>query len=121
MATGPILDTPAARLQTTDATVTTAITFGTTTDRGYHVWVQATGFERAGAQGAGYLRSAAFKNVSGGLTQVGTTTLIATHEDDADWDVTITLSGTNILIRVQGDAAQTVEWGVSTRILEIDE
>ena len=124
MATGPILDTPAARLQTTDATITTAITFGTTSGRGYSVWAQAAGFNQDGygdGYGAGYIRSAAFKNIAGTLTQAGSTLGVATHEDDIGWEVSITLSGTNILIRVQGDTGKTVEWGVSARILEIDE
>jgi len=121
MAVGPILDNPATRLQTTSATITTAITIPTATNRGYQVWVQAIGFEKAGALGGGYIRCGTFTNDAGTVNQVGTTTDIATHEDDVDWEVSISISGTNILVRVQGDASQTVEWGVSARVLEIDE
>ena len=45
---------------------------------------------------ATYELLATFKNLSGTLTQVGTTTVVAEHEDDTDWNAAFTITS-NIL------------------------
>lgn len=99
--------------QTTDATETTVVTVPTATDKLYRFVVRWLGVESA--TGDMLMRDATFvyKNVGGTLSQVGTdndildykaagaTAWAAAHEDDG---------GTNVLFRVTGEAAHTIDW-----------
>jgi len=54
-----------------------------------------------------------YKNVGGTLTQLGSTQTIGTDFEDAALsaaDVTVTTSGTNILVQATGIAATTISW-----------
>jgi hypothetical protein len=65
----------------------------------------------AGANGdsAGYIGFATFKNIGGVVTQVGTFTLNA-KEDQVGWNVTLAISGTNILVQVTGAVNNNISW-----------
>jgi len=62
---------------------------------------------------AGYMITGLFKNVSGTITQVGTTTTLMMEEVDASWDVNFTISGTNVLVEGTGGAFN-VDWHSTT-------
>ena len=109
-------------VQTTDATVTTIITIATASDHSYLVTVDAIGATTSGATTGAYVRRAAYENDSGTLGGVGVgVTNVDTLEDAgaAAWDVTITTSGTNILIQVTGAAATTINWQATVQISDI--
>lgn len=100
----------ATPLETTDATVTTLITYTTQTDTVSMVTARVVGVTDLGGQGAGYIINGTFRNVSGTVTQVGSTTVVSSHEDDTAWNCTMSISGANVLVRVTGAIATTIEW-----------
>ena len=102
----------AKRIQTTDATETALFTFDASTLTDYIIHVSATvmAFVSGGGNGAGYESSATFKNDSGTVSIIGSTTDHHNAEDTAGWDVQIESSGTNILVNVTGQAATTINW-----------
>lgn len=67
---------------------------------------------RSGSNGAGYGILGTFKNISGSLIQVGTTTALHTAEDAGltACSVAFSVSGANLLVQVTGIAATTIEW-----------
>jgi len=105
---------------TTDATVTEATTFQTESNKAYLVWLRVIATETADHdEVAGYIRAGTFKNDGGTLTQIGSTTSVATHEDTGAWDVTLDATGTKIRVRVTGAAATLINWRVDLDILEV--
>ena len=101
---------------TTDATVTTIETIATTIATVVHVNATVSTIEDDGSQAGTYVRMGAFKNDGGVLTQIGATNNIFTATDLATGGVTLTTSGTNILVRVQGELATNLQWSSETTI-----
>ena len=99
-------------VQTTDATVTLIHTVATTTDN--VTWIEATiqGRDNTANEAAFFKFSALFDNNSGTVSQKGSTTVLDSHEDDVSWDFDLNISGTDVQIRVTGDATNAVEWRV---------
>ena len=101
-------------VNTTDATVTTihTITLATDTTQTIRGMVRArrTG-GAAGATGdsAGYNFFATAKNISGTASLVSTSDVVS-KEDQTGWDVTITVTGATVLIRVTGAASNNITW-----------
>jgi len=94
---------------TTDATPTTIATISTATDKAYGLTVTIIGIKSDGSDIAHYIRYASYKNDGGTLTEVDETDE-HTVEDDANWDVSMEASGTDILVKVTGVAATTIQW-----------
>jgi hypothetical protein len=67
---------------------------------------------RTNAAGRGaYLRKAIVYREGGGAATIqGTVDSPLTRESAAAWDVTIAVSGSNVLVKVRGAAGQTVHW-----------
>ena len=112
------------RIETTNGTITAIDTIPTVTDTCIMVDAQVVARRTGGTAGtagdiAAYSRRAAFKNVGGVLTQVGTTTAVGTYESQAAWDCTIVTSGTNILVRGLGAANNNVTWHSTTAIYQV--
>lgn len=110
----PTTLTRQGRVTTTDATVTTINTIATTSDTVITIEVVVRARRTGGTAGAagdsaGYLGFATFKNIAGVVTAVGTFTLNA-KEDQTTWNVTVAISGTNILIQVTGAANNNITW-----------
>ncbi len=62
-------------------------------------------------EGAAYEMMATFRNDSGVVTQIGTTTYTVTHEDDGAWDAAFSLTvGSVVQIEVTGQAATNITW-----------
>ena len=97
-------------LQTVDTTLTTISNIPTQTDK--CTWVEATiqGRDSTSGDTNFYKLSGFFANAAGTVTQKGTTTTLDSHEDDATWNCIFAISGTSVIIRVVGDASNTVEW-----------
>lgn len=53
---------------------------------------------------------AAFKNVAGAATQIGTTEFIFNEKDQPAWDVVFSTSAGNVLIEVTGAVDNDVDW-----------
>lgn len=103
---------------TTDATVTTLHTFATTTDVQYTLRATVTAKRTGGASGtagdgASYIVAVRAKNVGGTVT-IGTPVSLLTDEDQVGWDVTFSVSGTNVLVRVTGAASNNISWSLNS-------
>lgn len=109
-----------ARVQTTNATETNLFEYETSglTDYVFHVEARVNAFVSGGGNGASYVRIATFKNDSGTLSQIGSTTSVHTAEDDAAWDCKIqTDGGTKIQNDIVGKASTTINWQAVVTIL----
>lgn len=103
---------------TTDGTITTGATFSTQRNHAYLVFAHVVA--SSGSTTAGYIRAATFENNAGTLTQVGTTTAVATHEDiGAPMDCDLDASGTDIRVRITGDPGRTIKWNIDLNIREV--
>lgn len=71
----------------------------------------------AGNESAGYVFNDLFRNNTNALTKVTEDKL--SMEDALPWDVSITVSGTNILINVIGEASKTINWKSSHKVLAV--
>lgn len=100
-------------VQTTDATATTGLSYATTSGDSY--FAEVTVIARASSTSAGYRLYGTYRNVGGTLTEIGETTVV-THEDVAGWNVTMSASGTNIVVTVTGAAGTTITWDVFLRM-----
>lgn len=94
---------------TTTATTTTISTLATASNTTY--FIEASLVARrtdAGTESAGYTVKAAFRNDAGVLTRVGLDRM--SLEDTNQWQVDLTVSGTDIILSVKGQAAKTINW-----------
>jgi hypothetical protein len=69
----------------------------------------------AAADSAGYIRRAVYKNVAGTVSLVGAIQDGYTAEDQAAWDATFAISGTNIQAQFTGAANNNVTWDSTFR------
>lgn len=116
----PVLDSfvTETTVQTTDDTVTTIATIPISDDT--VVWIEASIVgRRTNAAGRGkWTRGAlVYRESAGAATMEGSVWTPLTIESDAAWDVTITVSGNNALIRVTGVVGHNLNW-VSRHVLE---
>jgi len=97
---------------TTDATPTDVpnayIDTGTGTKHTIEVEITAT----SGNNMASYKYIGSFKNVSGTVSQVGSTTVVHSAEDVSGWDAGFNISGTRVYVQVTGAAATSITWKV---------
>lgn len=101
-----------ATVQTTDATITTLATFATTTDKGHSLLVHVTGTLSDRSAQVSWLALAAATNAAGTVT-VRDTSLLGPTTPATTWVVTLSASGTNVLVRVTGALATTIDWTCS--------
>jgi Domain of unknown function (DUF4082)/Collagen triple helix repeat (20 copies) len=73
----------------------------------------------AAEDGAGYQRTAAYKNVAGVATAVSATALVATIESNGAYDCVFTANGANAEIRVVGVANVTMDWRAFVKTYEV--
>lgn len=106
-------------IRTTDATVTTITTIATDTNATYTVGVNIAAIKNDGVAQASYVLYASFQNDGGVLSAVGSLTTAHSFEVNAGLDATITASGTNILIRVTGLGATTIDWIADYTVVDV--
>lgn len=71
-------------------------------------------------ESGGYSRAATFRTSAAGvITQVGTTTSVATHEDDSTWDVAFAVSGSNVNLVVTGNPGKIINWRADIETLAV--
>lgn len=105
---------------TTGATPTEAASFPTRSDHAYGVTAKITATETADFdEQAFYVRYALFKNDGGTLALVGSIATTATIESTAGWDVTLSASGSNIIVTVTGAATTAITWLVQLQVIEV--
>ena len=103
------------------ATTTNVATFATTANRVYQCVGHLTVSNDTDDQGAAYMVRAAFKNVAGTVTQIGSTQTIAADLEDAGQtglSAVLDFSGTDLRLRLVTDAADTVNVNGKLEILE---
>lgn len=66
---------------------------------------------------AGYIKTGVFKNVAGTVTLVGSVVNVMTSEDQAAWDVTLTVNGQNVEVRVTGASGNNITWTAYTNVI----
>lgn len=117
MAAKRITELVDAVVTTSDATVTTLLSYTTTSGECGACVVLVIGRDGAGNRAA-FERFVGYQNVSGTLT-VGTTVSLATDQAAALVTTAITLdaSGTSFRVRVTGVVATTIDWFCEVRIL----
>lgn len=108
------------RIATTDATVTTIQTIAIPASTAVGIEVIITARRTGGSAGAAgdsayYQRYACYRNEAGTVAIVGAAATPVTMESQAGWDVTFSISTTNVLVRVTGAANNTVTWHAHIR------
>lgn len=112
-------------VNTTDATQTTLATIPITASRTYVIETCVVARRTGGSSGtaddgASYVRRATYTTKSGTVTLMGSVQTIGTDaEDQAGWDVTMTISGTNVLLRVTAAGNNNVTWMGSTTVQSV--
>lgn len=113
-----------ATVATTDATATTAATVAVPTNSSMLLEVRVVGRRTGGSSGAAgdaahYIRTARLKNVAGTVT-LHNLQSDYTSEDQTGWNGTITVTGTNALVRVTGAANNNITWEVTVLKMIVD-
>lgn len=105
-----------ARVETTDATVTTLATITLEDNSTYQIVADVVARRTGGASGtagdgASYRRIGTFTRVSaGGATLVGSLSTPHTAENQSGWDCTLSVSGNDVLVRTTGASGNNVSW-----------
>lgn len=82
----------------------------------YQMQIRIAGLLSTGAAGAGYELAATFRVSGGTVTQVGTTTTVASNTDAAT-AFSLVISTTHVLVKVNGIAAQIWNWRCSVSMV----
>jgi hypothetical protein len=115
----------ATTVNTTAATETTIATIPITASRTYFVETIITARRTGGVagtadDGASYVRRGTYTTKAGTVTLMGSVQTIGTDaEDQAGWDTTLTISGTNVLVRGTGAADNHVTWQANTTVQSV--
>ena len=109
-------------VNTTDATVTTIQTIATASNSVTLIETKVVGKRTGGSAGAandsaGLIRKAVCKNTAG-TASVQNLFSDYTFRDQVTWDATVTASGANCLIQVNGAASNNVTWKSVTRTFQ---
>lgn len=104
---------------TADATITTILTIPTTADSTNYIEARVVGRNTTDNTSAGFRYDRTVENTGGVLTIIIGESNLDFNEDIGDMTLSITTSGTDILIRVTGAAAKTVNWKASVYHLSV--
>lgn len=111
------MDEDWAQVGTTDGTVTTILTWAPTDQYVEHVEaiIMARRDPAEANDSASYRLMATFVRDDGVTTQVGTTTVVASHESDAAFNASFLVSSPSISLQVTGAAAKKLRWTALVR------
>lgn len=122
----PVLSIYQNRGQTTDAATpltlhTIAIAASMTVTIEVYVTARRTGgLAGAGDDGASYILYGTYTTKAGVVTAMGSTPVQhIVHEDQAGWNATLVISGTNVIVQVTGAFLNTVVWHAEARVRQI--
>ncbi len=96
-------------VSTTDGTITTIDTVPIPTDQVLMISAKIVAIKDDFASKAGLEIEAIYANSSGTVTLQGAVNY-QHRQVPSGWDVTFVISGTNVLIRVVGNAATNIDW-----------
>lgn len=110
-------------VSTTDATATPIANIVVPANSVFTIKTFVSGSRSGGASGtagdsAGYEIFGTFKNVSGIISQVGSTTKTA-NEDQVAWDCDFSISGAVVTVFVKGASGNSVDWSSLTTIYKV--
>lgn len=102
---------------TTANNPTTLINLSTNDDKVYLLEANIIA-RRTDAQeeGAGYVIRGFFRNDSGVLTKLGESII---YSSDSEWTITISSSGTDIIIQVIGEVGKTINWKATSNLISV--
>ncbi|ARA72241.1 YapH protein [Kaumoebavirus] len=110
------------KAQTTDATITTIHTFAVPASSVITLDITVVARRTGGTAGttgdsAAFKLFASYKNISGTVSIVGGTDAIPEKRGAGDqaWDVDLTISGTNVLLRATGAVNNNISWVMTGR------
>lgn len=112
------------QIETTDATQTTVLTFPTEADKAYSVWGFAVA-RRTDVNGFnavfGLTNTLVYRDAAGAPVLVGAPKAwtLDSNQGAPAWGIDVTIVANDIVVRVTGTAAQTIEWLAETHILEV--
>jgi hypothetical protein len=108
------------QVQTTDATVTTVVSYAMTDETVAAFDVVVTAARRTNVTKAGrWKRSVVYRRTSAGsATIVGAIENGTDQETDSAWDVTIDTSTATVRVRVTGASSTNINWTAEMRIQE---
>jgi hypothetical protein len=99
-----------ATLQTTNATITTAITLPSISNTAYILTGRVLGLRSDRAASVNFIITASFVNNSGTLRKLGADDKLRFRDGSLTYDCRFIVSGTDILLQVIGVAATTINW-----------
>lgn len=106
-------------VETTDATPTTIFTYTTQTDeRAIALSLHIFSREPATDDSLNYVVEALFNRAAGGVVTSKDENFTSAFKDQAAWDVTFVVAGSNISVKVTGEAGKTIEWRVTGGVNE---
>lgn len=105
-------------ITTANATQTTISTIGTTSDTTYLLQASIVANGSSTSEAGGFIINALVRNDGGTLTLVETD-FLEIKDISLGWDADVTISGTNILIRVTGEAAKSIDWSVAYNTVSV--
>ena len=112
-------------VETTNATVTTLLTIPLTDNRTSHIVADVVARRTGGSagtagDGASYRIIGSFRRVSAGdATLIGSLTADHTAESQGGWDATLTVSGTDVLVRITGALNNSLSWASIVTVQEV--
>lgn len=105
-----VIDATGIYVRTTDGEMTTVASLTIPEDSVVFISARLVAIRTDETQGAAYTRFATFRNSSGTVTQVGSTTTVVNQEDDSTWDVQFLVSGTDVALQVRGNPGKIINW-----------
>lgn len=108
--TGTLFTEVDGTLTTVNSTPATLISYATSSNGTYNVYFQVAARNVINGNGNGYNVAGVFKRVAGVLSQVGSTSILNYEADDLTMSVDLSISGSNILLRVVGNSSLNVNW-----------
>lgn len=114
------------KVRTTDATVTTLVSFAIPTDTAVKIMGSVVARRTGGSSGtaqdcAAYTVDCLVNVTAGTAAQVGAGGVTTVGESQAAWAVTLSASGADMRIRVAGAANNNVVWTWSGKTLSVKE
>ena len=103
-------------VQTTDATVTTIQTIPTVSGDAIQVIADVIGLKSDNSAHAGFRAIAVYRNSSGSLSLQGAVNYLF-KQRQGGWNITLVRSSADILLRVTGQAATTINWRSSVKVV----
>ena len=109
-------------VRTTDGATTTALTIPLEDNKTSHVLISVSARRTGGSagtagDGASYIIAGTFRRVSAGnSTLIGSLTVVHSGESQPAWDATLSVSGTDLLVRVGGAANNSISWSITATV-----